>query len=503
MYVTDSLSTRHHVVLAIGACLASFLVSVDSFIINVALPTIAGELGVRSEIAYWLLTVYVLPYTISVPLAGNLATRHGNKPVFLIGLFIFMVGSLLCGFTPNYTFLLASRMIQGFGAGMIVPSSRGVIVLNFPPNKRVLPMTLWSFAVMVGPAFGPVIGGLLSNVHWHWLFFSAIPLALICYFAVDLTPILYAEKRDYALDWMGLVFAVIFVLALQVILDRGQLYDWLHSKIIVTCLIIMPLALIVFIVWELSQENPMVYIQAFAKRSFTIATLSNCLALSCIFASFSLDVYWLHDYLGYPPLWAGLSIVPLGLFPLLTYPFMAFAVKKCDPRFLTSLGLCAFIIGFILKSRINLDTTFAYLCIAHLIEGIGFPLLTAPNSLMCIQGFKDEKLPMVIATYSFTRMLASSLGVSLGMILWIHRRAFYQTRLAARTYLESERFTSFLSEIKPVATSTEQLYGIANQEVIAQAATLALADIYYLFIWITASAFFLTLAYRVKKPVPA
>ncbi len=498
MKYTDHMTQKSLSLLMMGVCIGVFLVSVDGFIINVALPTIAGELGVRSEISIWLITIFILPYTVSVPLAGNLATRYGNKIVFLAGLIIFSIGSFICGFAYNYTYLLFCRLVQGCGAGMLIPSSRGLISLNFPKDKRVLPVTLRSFAVMVGPAFGPILGGLLSNVHWHWLFFSAVPVALCCFLIVAAVPTLKSETKIYRFDWIGFALMVVFILALQVTLDRGQLYDWLHSKIIVTCLVAMFVSFPLFLVWELYQLNPMVYLYAFAKRNFTIATISASIALSLIFASFSLDVLWLHRYMGYPPMWAGLTIFPIGFFPILLYPMMTSILKKYDPRAVAFLGALAFVLAFFLKSKMNLEISFTRLAVARLIQGIGFPLLTTPSSLLYTAGFSDEKMPMINSLYSFARMITSAIGVAVGMILWIHRQAFYLTRLSARTYLEDERFTGFLSKLEPIASSAEQLTGIANQAIAAQAATLALADIYHLFMWITAIVCFLVLLYDTK-----
>ncbi|MCH9608993.1 MAG: Fatty acid resistance protein FarB [Chlamydiales bacterium] len=493
------LDRKQLLILTIGSCLGAFLVSVDSYIINVALPTIAGYLGIRTEISIWLLTLFTMPYTIAVPLSGRLCGSFGNKPIFLTGLIIFTLGCALCAFAHNFQFLLLFRIIQGLGAGMIIPSSVGMLMIAAPAEKRSVPMSIWALFVMVGPAMGPVIGGLFSNVHWHWLFFISIPFATLSFFAILITPFKEKNLSCTKVDWVGLFLLMLFVGSVQVVLNRGQLYDWFHSKIIVVLTFITIISIPLFVIWETFCSKPLVYVHLFKKRNFTIATVATGVLFGSIFSTFTLDILWSHEIIGYPPSWAGLALFPVGILPLIVFPFSPWILKKLGPRNMSVVGSLIFACTFFWEASMNRQITFSELITVRFIQGIGFPLITLPNAMMVIDGVENKILSSVISFYQFARMFMTGIGVSVGMILWIHRQAFYQTRIASHTYIEGSRFISLLKELSPVAHSTDQLLGLSYEQVQAQASTLALADIYYLYGWLAIGVTFLVCCFKTKK----
>ncbi len=469
--------------IAIG--LIAFLVSLDGFIINVAIPTISGELGVREDIGTWLVTVFSMSSTLFIPMASWLVLRFGRIHVFLIATLLFTLFSFLCGISHSFTLLLIFRVLQGAPVGVLIPLTLNLMISSFPIEKRGVAIGFWSFFVMVSPAMGPMIGGWLSNSHWSWMFFLNVPLGILCAFTIFALMWEENEKTpSVRIDTIGVLLIFLSVGCLQSALNRGQIDDWFRSKLIITLFIISGVCLVFFFVWELFQENPFINLNTFKRRNFALAALMMGVAMGIIFSSFILDSLWVQEVLGYTPAWAGLSLTPVGLFPMIFYPIMGRIVGFLDRRIWLITSFLLYGITFFILSQINLETTFAHLALTRLVQGLGFAMFTVPLSLIAIEGVEHERLPFVISLYSFFRTLCVSLFIPLATTLWIHREAFYQTRLSARTFPENPIFLGVVSTFQTLQVEGKQPLALTNDLIANQASTLGLADIYYLMGWI-------------------
>ena len=184
-----------------GIAFAAFLVSLDGFIVNVAVPPISGELGVPEDVGTWIITVFTIASTVCVPLAGSLSLRFGNFRVFIFGILFFGAASLFSGFAHSFNMLLLGRILQGCAAGLITPISLALIVHNFPPEKRGIGIGFWNFFVIVGPAMGPMIGGWLADYRWPWMFFLNLPIVI---FSALIVWLFLKDKKDkrYPAPWI-------------------------------------------------------------------------------------------------------------------------------------------------------------------------------------------------------------------------------------------------------------------------------------------------------------
>ncbi|MCC5832331.1 MAG: DHA2 family efflux MFS transporter permease subunit [Chlamydiales bacterium] len=465
--------------------LVAFLVSLDGFIVNVAIPTISGELGVRSDVGTWIVTVFTMSSTLFIAASSLLTIRFGRIKVFLFATLAFSIFSLLCGLASSFAELLIFRVLQGASVGLLIPLTLTLIVSAFPPNKRSVAVGLWSFFVMVSPAMGPMIGGFLSTHLWPWMFFINVPLGIISMIIVMVVMGGEKERTEKGpIDYIGIALIFLSVSTLQSALNRGQIDDWFNSPFIVTLFVISLLSFVFFLAWEIYEPTPFLRLATFKRRNFTLAALMMGLAMGMIFSSFILDALWVQKVLGYTPLWAGFSLTPIGLFPLFLYPIMGQIVHFLERRIWLMISFSLYGITFMMLSRINLETPFIHLAFTRLIQGVGFSMFTVPLSLTAMEGESKERLPFVISLYSFFRTLCVSLTIPLTTTLWIHREAFYQTRLAARSYPQNPFFQEVIETFSTLDTVGKQPLALANDLIAGQASTLGLADIYYLFGWL-------------------
>lgn len=487
--------------LALSIALAAFLVSLEGFIVNVAIPTISGELGVRNEVGVWLITVFSMTSTLFILLSGWLSNRFGKPSLFIFGCLLFTFTSWLCGFVHNFSFLLIVRIFQGASAGLLTPVTLTLIIETFPEKKRSIAVGFWSFFVMVGPAMGPMIGGWFSDYYWPWLFYINIPIGLFC---AGIGFILLRNRhetiRHSRFDWPGILFLYISLGSLQVALNRGYVDDWFRSLFILILFIIFVIGITFFITWEIFTQNPFVDLSNFKKRNFSLASFSVGIGMSMLFSSFVLDSLWVQEILGYTPAWAGYTLTPVGLFPLIFYPLIGKFVSKLDIRIWIGMSFLLYAFTFFWMSGLNAEATFLDLAMPRLVQGIGFALLTVPNSLVAIKDVKKENIIFVVSLFSFVRMLFVGLGIPLATNLWYRRETFYQSRIVEQTYPQNPVFKNFLSNFHFLEGFKRQ--AVAAQATIEiQASTLGLMDIYYLFGWLFVVLFFVVFFYKIPGKI--
>ncbi len=264
--------------IAVLVALATFMEVLDTTIANVALPYIAGGMGVSEDEASWVVTTYLVANAVSLTASSYLARRFGRRPFFLICLAVFTASSVLCGFASNLQMLLLFRILQGLGGGGMVPVSQSILADSFPPAKRGQAFALFGIAVVVAPVVGPTLGGWLSdNLSWHWCFLINGPVGLltIALIAAILreSEAAIAERRRFeqqgnGFDLVGFVLVATFLGALEIALDRGLEDDWFASTFIVTVTAISALAFVLMIPWEISRRNPVIDLRMMATRQF-------------------------------------------------------------------------------------------------------------------------------------------------------------------------------------------------------------------------------------------
>src|SRR3954469_24440575 len=355
--------------LAVG--LATFMNVLDTSIANVSIPAIAGDLGVSPNQGTWTITSFAVANAISVPLTGWLTERFGQVRLFLATTALFVIASLLCGLAVSMPMLVFFRVVQGSVAGPMIPLSQTLLLSTYPREKAGMALATFSLTILVAPVVGPVLGGWITdNFSWPWIFFINVPVGVI---ALAMTWIIYRDRETprvkTPIDGVGLGLLVIWVGALQLMLDQGKDLDWFSSPIIVTLGITAALCFCLFLVWELTEEHPVVDLSLFRNRNFSTGTLAIALAYGAYFGSIVLVPLWLQQFLGYTATDAGLVLAPVGFLALLLTPMVGRTAGKVDPRIYATTSLVIFAIVAWLRSRFNTEVDLGTLVWPTILQG--------------------------------------------------------------------------------------------------------------------------------------
>lgn len=334
--------------MTVALSLATFMQVLDSTIANVAIPTIAGDLGSSNSQGTWVITSFGVANAISIPITGWLAKRIGEVRLFLWATGLFALASWLCGISNSLGMLIFFRVIQGLVAGPLIPLSQSLLLNNYPPAKRSMALALWSMTIVVAPIFGPILGGYISdNYHWGWIFFINIPIGLVVILMAGSTLKGRETKTEIKpIDTVGLVLLVVGIGALQIMLDQGKELDWFNSTEIIVLTVIAVIAITFLIVWELTDDHPVIDLSLFKSRNFTIGCLCISLAYMLYFGAIVLLPQLLQEVYGYTATWAGLASAPVGILPVLLSPIIGRFSHRIDMRQLVTFSFIMYAVCF-------------------------------------------------------------------------------------------------------------------------------------------------------------
>jgi DHA2 family multidrug resistance protein len=321
--------------------LTNFMVVLDTTIANVSVPHISGGLGVSPTQGTWVVTSYSVAEAICVPLTGWLVRRFGMIRVFMTAMIGFAVFSALCGLATSLGSMVAFRIGQGFCGGPLMPLTQTLLLTIFPPKQRAAAMGAWAMTTVTAPILGPILGGTISdNWSWPWIFYINLPIAMLCVGGV-FTLLRKSETKTeiVPIDKFGLFLMVVWIAALQVMLDLGREHDWLGSSFIVGCAIIAAIGFITFLIWELTAANPIVDLRVFRHRGFTVAVTALAFSFGTFFASVVIIPQWLQSTLGYTATDAGFVTAFNGALAVIFSPIVAKLSTKVDPRALVCFGI--------------------------------------------------------------------------------------------------------------------------------------------------------------------
>ena len=412
--------------------LATFMLVLDSTIANVAIPAIAGDLGASSSQGTWVITSFGVANAISIPITGWLAKRFGEVRLFLISTLLFVLASWLCGISHSLEMLIVFRVLQGAVAGPIIPLSQSLLLNNYPPEKRGMALAFWSMTIVVAPICGPILGGWISdNIHWGWIFFINVPIGL----AVVLISWKILEGRESRIshqpvNTIGLILLALGVGALQLMLDQGRELDWFNSTEIVVLTIIAAVGLIALIIWELTDDNPVVDVSLFKSRNFTVGCVSTSLAFLVYSGTVVLIPLLLQQVYNYTATWAGLAAAPVGLLPILLAPIIGKFGNKIDMRILITVSFMVYALTFYWRAvTFEPEMTFMDVALPQFVQGLAVACFFMPLTTITLSGLPPEKMASASSLFNFLRTLAGSIGTSLTTFMWYNREAVHHTQL--------------------------------------------------------------------------
>jgi DHA2 family multidrug resistance protein len=412
--------------------LGNFLVVLDTTIANVSVPTIAGSLGVSSSQGTWVITSYAVAEAITVPLTGWLAKKFGAQRVFLTCYLGFAAISLLCGMSHSLGMLLGSRVLLGLVGGPIMPLSQMLLLRVYPKEKATQGTVLWAMTTLVGPVAGPILGGIIcDSIGWQWIFFIKVPVAA----AGGLVLLLLLRgqpdpKSQAFIDKVGLGLLIVWVAALQIMLDEGRNQDWFNSPEICILAVVAIIGFLAFMIWELTEKNPIVDLRIFRHRGFTAAATTYAVGFGAFFASIVLLPLWLQSNMGYTATWAGYATGIMGIFAVLSAPLVGRAVEKVDARLIVSLGILGLGLISVWRMGFTPDVTFGQMALPTLLTGPFMVMFFVPVTGLAMASCGHDEQANAAGISNFMRTLAGAFATSLVQTGWSNAARHNQTELA-------------------------------------------------------------------------
>ncbi len=400
--------------------LTNFMVVLDTTIANVSVPHIAGSLGISGSQGTWIITSYAVAEAVCVPLTGWLAGRFGTVRTFTFGMIGFGVFSVLCGLSTTLGMLVACRIGQGLCGGPLMPLSQTLLMRIFPPQQRAQAMGVWAMTTVVAPILGPILGGTISDSwSWHWIFFINIPVAALCAFgAMRLLSKVETPTSKLRVDRVGLMLMLLWIGALQIMLDLGREHDWFNDTTIVMLGVTALIGFLVFLAWEGTEDQPIVDLRVFRHRGFTVAVASLSFAFATFFASAVIIPQWLQTSMGYTATYAGYATAFTGVAAVIMSPIVAKLSTKADPRALVCFGILWLGFTSLLRVHWNSQADFWSLAFPQMLQGIGMPFFFIPLTTLALGSVRPEETASAAGVMSFLRTMAGAIGTSIATTAW-------------------------------------------------------------------------------------
>ncbi|MFZ4835532.1 multidrug efflux MFS transporter permease subunit EmrB [Rouxiella sp. Mn2063] len=468
--------------MTVALAMATFMQVLDSTIANVAIPTIAGNLGASNSQGTWVITSFGVANAISIPITGWLAKRIGEVKLFLWSTVLFALASWACGMSNSLEMLIFFRVIQGVVAGPLIPLSQSLLLNNYPPAKRSIALALWSMTVIVAPIFGPILGGYISdNYHWGWIFFINVPIGIgVVLIAYNTLKGRETETQIRPIDTVGLVLLVLGIGCLQVMLDRGKELDWFNSTEIVVLTVVAVVAIIFLIIWELTDDHPIVDLSLFKSRNFTIGTLSISLAYMLYFGSIVLLPQLLQEVFGYTATWAGLASAPVGILPVVMAPIIGRFAHRLDMRWLVTFSFIMYAICFYWRAyTFEPDMDFGASAWPQFIQGFAVGCFFMPLITITLSGLAPERMAAASSLSNFTRTLAGSIGTSITTTMWTDRESMHHAHLVENVTPYNPAAQQTYSQLEGLGMSHQQASGWIAQQITNQGLIISANEIFW------------------------
>lgn len=395
----------------------TFMVVLDSTIVNVSLPKIMSSFGVGLSTIQWVITAYMLSMAAMLPTSGWLADKFGYKRVYFWGLFTFTIGSLFCGLSNDENMLILSRVIQGMGAGMVQPLGMAIITREFPARQRGLALGFWSIAAAASVSFGPLIGGyLVDNFSWHLIFDVNIPVGIIGLIFTIIIQREFISPNIRKFDYVGFISVIIFLPVLLYALSEGNAQTnsagW-TAPYVLACFAISAIALAVFITQELTTEHPLIDLRLLSDHNFGISNLLMLIFTIGMFGSTFLLPLYLQNSLGYTALQSGAVFLPVGLIQGSIAPISGILSDKVNPKLPIFVGIGLLVVSFLLNSNLSFLTENSYIMTSLYLRGFGMGLVFTPLTTLGLLTIPRDKMAQASGISNTVRQIGGSLGVAL------------------------------------------------------------------------------------------
>ena len=412
--------------------LSNFMVVLDLTIANVSIPHIAGNLGISMDQGAWIITSYAVAEAVCVPLTGWLSQRVGVVKLFVFAMAGFGLFSMLCGMSVTLGMLVACRIGQGLCGAPLMPTSQTLMLKVFPADMRGAATGIWAMTTLLGPAMGPIIGGWISdNLSWHWIFLLNVPIAAACTGAAWLllrpaeTPI-----HIVPIDKIGMMLLVFWIGCLQLLLDLGRDRDWFASPLILGLGVFAFIGLVVFVIWELTEEHPAVDLRIFRYIGFSSNVATLALTFGAYFASIVVLPQWLQTSMGYTATDAGLLTALNAMTAITTAPLAARLMTRVDPRILISASVTWLALMTLVRSTWATGIDFWTMAIPQIAQGFAMPFFIVPLTASSLSALRQDEIASGAGLQNFVRTMAIAVSTAVSLTIWGDAQRTSQNELA-------------------------------------------------------------------------
>jgi len=397
--------------------------AIDASIVNVAVPHLQGALGATVEQITWVTTGFVMATVMIMPLTGFLARMFGQKRVYLVSLVLFGVGSALCGMAHTLPTLVIFRILQGFGAGALQPTEQAILRQTFPPQEQGMAMAVFGMAVVLGPAFGPSLGGyIVDNYSWEWIFFINIPVCVLSLLMVtrfvhepeDVKAANHAlaDRQKRNMDWAGIALLFCGLGTLQYVLEEGNAKDWFSSPMISALALIAVVAIAALVIRELSAPMPAADFSLFRDVVFLSGTLVGAVMFAMLMSVTFLLPLFMQLMLGFSATQAGLAMMPRSLVMIVVMPIVGRIYNIVSPRIVITFGILLFGWSAWLMGHYTLATNARGVVYVLIIQGIAFSCLFIPLTTLALSSIPRHRLADATGLNSLLRQVGGSIGLA-------------------------------------------------------------------------------------------
>jgi len=423
---------------------AAFLFALNETIANVALPYIAGTISISRNESTWIVTSYLVASSVVIPAIGYFCKAFGRKRYFIFSIILFTLASLMCGLSRSMPMIIISRFLQGIGGGAILPLVQAIMMEIFPQKEWGKAMSLYGFAFVIAPILGPVIGGWLTeNWSWPWIFLINGPIGLIC--ALSLVKLIhdppYAKRQKNAkMDCWGFGLLVIWILLLQIVLDKGNDAGWFDAVWVCWLMGISTTAGILFFYTQFkNKKDPLLNLRLLKDLNFLFGTLIQMVLLFVLIASAMLLPSMLQGLMGYSAFLGGISMLPRGLGSLAGLIILVICAGKVPEKISCFIGLILIGTGGLLFGLLNMQISLSNIFIPNFLYGIGMVMSMTPVINLSCATLKKEDLTMGSSMQNLMKNLGASFGTSIAT-----------TCISRFSQVHQNMLVGYLNELNPV-----------------------------------------------------
>jgi DHA2 family multidrug resistance protein len=438
---------------------------VDTSIVNVALTNMAGTLGASIDEIGWVATGYILANVVIMPLNGWLTARFGRRNYYAACIVLFTVSSFLCGTATNVWQLVAYRVIQGLGGGALQPTAQAILFESYPPEKRSGAMAIFGLGAMVGPAIGPVLGGvIIDNYSWPLIFFINLPIGVIAFIMTMryIRDPAYIKRDDSRIDWFGLSIMTAGLASLQYVLERGQHDDWFSSATIVIMSLIAFFGITIFIVRELRVAAPLVDLSVFTSGSFTAGNLIGVVSGFGLYGLNLVIPLFLQNVLGLTATLTGLALLPGALATAISMPIAGRMAKFLDPRGSIAIGLAMFAIGSWMLGYLSADAGVGDIFWPRVFQGFALGFLFVPLTTATLAGVPRSRMSNATGLYTLVRQLGGGFGIAILQFIQQRSEDGHYAALASGVTASNPAVAAMLHGTADATASLQHLAGLVT-----------------------------------------